>query len=85
MKWNGRSHVKFEFSRLAGVDSSAFGDSTDAVTFYPSTSRSYRMYTKVRCGEYTLDKLDSIFGGKSYKFSENAYFLTPVGKVRPRQ
>ena len=85
MKWNGRSHVKFEFPRLAGVDSSAFGDSTDAVTFYPSTSRSYRMYTKVRCGEYTLDKLDSIFGGKSYKFSENAYFLTPVGKVRPRQ
>ena len=85
MKWNGRSHVKFEFSRLASVDSSAFGDSADAVTFYPSTSRSYRMYTKVRCGEYTLDKLDSIFGGKSYKFSENAYFLTPVGKVRPRQ
>ena len=85
MKWNGRSHVKFEFPRLAGVDSSAFGDSADAVTFYPSSTRSYRMYTIARCGEYTLDKLDSIFGGKSYKFSENAYFLTPVGKVRPRQ
>jgi len=85
MKWDGKSFVRFEFSRLASVDSSAFGDSADAVTFYPSSTRSYRMYTTARCGEYTLDKLDSIFGGKSYKFSENAYFLTPVGKVRPRQ
>ena len=82
MKWDGKSFVRFEFSRLASVDSSAFGDSADAVTFYPSSTRSYRMYTTARCGEYTLDKLDSIFGGKSYKFSENAYFLTPVGKVR---
>ena len=85
MKWDGKSYVKFEFSGLVGVDPSAFGDSLDAVTFYPSSTRSYGMYRTARCGEYTLDKLDSIFGGKSYKFSKNAYFLTPVGKVFPRQ
>ena len=85
IKWNGRTHVEFEFSALAGIDASEFGGSTDAVTLHPHSQRGGCVYTTARCGKHTLDKLDSIFDGKSYSFSENAYFLTPVGKVWPRR
>lgn len=74
--WDGKSFVRFEFGALEGVDAAEFGGGAEAVTVYSGHCTSV--------GAYTLDKLSSIFHGKAYEFGENAYYLTPVGKVFPR-
>ena len=74
--WDGKSFVRFEFGTLEGVDAAEFGGGAEAVTVYSGCCTSV--------GAYTLDKLSAIVDGKAYEFGENAYFLTPVGKVFPR-